>query len=158
MKSRAFLLAAIAFALPLTTLAAEPAHHQHDAAPGKLELNAGQKWASDAPLRKAMDSMKEQVAAALPAAHAGKLTPQQYRALGAALTGQIGYVVQNCKLEPEADAQLHTILGQLTAGIDTIEGRQGQDRALGVVKAAQALNAYGKYFEHAGWQPVKLPG
>lgn len=76
MKSPAFLLAAIAFALPLATLAAEPAHHQHDAAPGKLELNAGQKWASDAPLRKAMDSMKEQVAAALPAAHAGKLTPQ----------------------------------------------------------------------------------
>jgi hypothetical protein len=43
MKSRAFLFAAISLAFPLTLLAAESAHHEHGAAPHKIELNAGKK-------------------------------------------------------------------------------------------------------------------
>lgn len=30
-------------------------------------------------------------------------------------------------------------------------------RAADVVKVAQAANAYGKRFDHAGWQTIKLP-
>lgn len=158
MKSRKLMLAAMALALPLAGLAAEAGHHDHGAMPAKLELNAGKKWATDEPLRKGMDSMRSQVAAALPAAHTGKLAPAQYEALGKDLNAQLADIVRNCKLDPKADAQLHVVIGDLADGIETMEGkRQGKGRASGVVKVAQALNAYGKHFDHAGWKAIKMP-
>lgn len=158
MKFTASLLGAISLAFPLTLLAAGHDHHEHGAAPQKIELNAGKKWATDEPLRKGMGTIRGRIAGALPQAHAGKLTPAQYEQIGQDLNGQVGYIVQNCKLDPKADAQLHVVIGELTQGIDTLEGRQPEkERALGLVQAAQAVNTYGKYFEHAGWKPVKLP-
>ncbi len=156
MKSSTLFLAAITLAFPLTTLAADS--HDHGATPQKIELNAGKKWPTDEPLRKAMGIIKEQVAHALPEAHAGKLTPAQYEKLGQDINGQIAYIVQNCKLDPKADAQFHVIVGELAQGIETLEGKQqGKKRALGVVKAVEAVNTYGKYFDHPGWKPVKMP-
>lgn len=161
MKSPKVLLLAIALALPLTTLAGEAAKHEHEhgaAGHAKLELNAGKKWATDEPLRHAMTNIRATVATALPAAHGGKMTPEQYDALGNDVNEQITYIVQNCKLDPKADAQLHIVLGGIMNGIDTATGKQhDQERALGVVKIAQSLNSYGKYFDHAGWKAIKLP-
>jgi len=158
MKSPKLLLLAIALALPLTTLAGEAVKHEHDAAvQAKLELNAGKKWTTDAPLRQAMNNIRTTVTTALPAAHSGKLTPAQYDALGNDVSGQITYIVQNCKLDPKADAQLHIVVGDIMNGIDTATGKQhDQERALGVVKIAQSLNSYGKYFDHAGWKAIDL--
>jgi hypothetical protein len=158
MKSPAILLAAITLALPLSALAAGAEHHDHGATPAKLELNAGKKWATDEPLRAGMSAIREKVAAALPAAHAGKLAPERYDALAGEINAQVADIVRNCKLEPKADAQLHVVIGQLAESAEALEGkRQGQERAAGLVHAAQALNAYGKHFQHAGWKPVKLP-
>lgn len=159
MQSPKFLLLAIALALPLTTLAGEAAKHEHGAAVHtQLELNAGQKWSTDKPLRQAMNNIRSRVAVALPAAHRGQLTPAQYDALGTEVAAQIGDIVQNCKLDPQADAQLHVIVGDIMAGIDTAAGKQhDQERALGVVRIAQSLNSYGKYFDHAAWKPIALP-
>lgn len=158
MKSPTLLLAALTLAFPLTGFAAEPGHHDHGAAPQKIELNAGKKWSTDEPLRAGMNNMRTQVATALPAAHAGKLSPAQYEALGKDLNVQVGDIVRNCKLDPKADAQLHVVIGELADGIETLEGkRQGKARAAGVVKVAQALNTYGKHFDHTGWKAIKLP-
>lgn len=157
MKTHTLLLAAMTLAFPLAAAAAQPGQHDHGATHQKIELNAGKRWATDEPLRKGMSEMRGQVAAALPAAHAGKLTPAQYEALGKELNTQVGDIVRNCKLEPKADAQLHIVIGQLADGIETLEGkRQGKERASGVVKVAQALNTYGTHFDHAGWQAIKL--
>ena len=159
MTSRILSLAAIALALPLSVLAAESGHDSHGAhAPQKVELNAGKKWETDDALRKGMSSMRASIATALPAAHAGKLSTAEYEALGKELGSQVAYIVQNCKLDPKADAQLHIVVADIVNGVDTIEGKQhNKKRAMGVVKVAQALNTYGKYFDHDGWQPVKLP-
>ncbi|MGV8900485.1 MAG: hypothetical protein ACOH2B_14780 [Burkholderiaceae bacterium] len=159
MKSPKFLLLAIALALPLTTLANEAAKHEHSAAvQTQLELNAGKKWTTDAPLRQAMANIRSTVASALPAAHSGKLTPAQYDTFGNDVTAQITYIVQNCKLDPKADAQAHIIVGDIMNGVDTATGKQpDQKRALGVVRIAQSLNSYGKYFDHANWKMIKLP-
>ncbi|WP_025917726.1 hypothetical protein [Herminiimonas sp. CN] len=159
MKSPKFLLLTIALALPLSALAAESAKHEHDAATQvQLELNAGKKWSTDAPLRQAMTHIRKAVATALPAAHGGKLTPAQYDAFGNEVTAQITYIVENCKLDPQADAQLHVVVGGIMSGIDVASGKQhDQERALGVVAIAQSLNSYGKYFDHANWKSIKLP-
>lgn len=159
MTSRMMTLAAIALAFPLTVLAAESGHHDHGGQkPHKLELNAGKKWETDEALRKGMTSIRSAIEAALPGAHAGKTSNSEYDALGKELGGQVAYIVQNCKLDPKADAQLHVVVADIVNGVDTIEGKQhNKKRAMGVVKVAQALNAYGKHFAHDGWQPVKLP-
>lgn len=159
MKLLTATLASIALALPLTTLAAESGHDHHQGhGEQKLELNAGKKWGTDEALRKGMMSMRAAVVKAIPAAHAGKMTGKEYEILAKDLGTQVGYIVQNCKLNPQADAQLHLVIEQIMSGVDTLEGKiHASNRAGGVVKTAQALNTYGKYFDHAGWQSIKLP-
>lgn len=158
LKRHALLWAAITVAFPLATPAAEPGHDGHAAAAHQqVELNAGKKWETDMPLRTGMGTIREHVVAALPGAHAGSFTPAQYAALGKDINLHVADVVRDCKLEPAADAQLHVILGELAAGIETLEGKRGQDRGVGMVQAAEALNTYGAYFQHAGWRPIELP-
>lgn len=154
-----FSLSAIVLAFPLMVQAAPAHHHDHGAsAPQKVELNAGRQWPTDEALRQGMGAIRTLAAGALPAAHAGKLTAARYTALANDVNAQIGYIVENCKLDPKADAQLHILIGELAEGVETMQGkRPGQGRAQGVVKITQTLNTYGKYFNHAGWQMIKLP-
>lgn len=157
MKSPLFLLCAAILTTPVATLAATSHDHGHGT-PQKIELNAGKKWATDAPLRQAMAAIQSSVNRTLPAAHAGKATPADYDALGQEVTAQVGYIVENCKLDPKADAQLHTVIGEILQGAEAAQGKEGEkNRAAGVVKVAQALNAYGKHFAHAGWKAIRLP-
>lgn len=157
MKLPTFLLIAVTLAAPLTTLAAD--RHEHGAAAShKVELNAGKKWATDTPLRQGMTAIRSSAAAILPAAHAGKATAANYDAFGKEVAAHVTYIVQNCKLDPKADAQLHVVIGDIMAGVETAEGKQrDQERASGVVKVVQALDAYGKHFDHPGWKAIKLP-
>ncbi|WP_322999154.1 hypothetical protein [Castellaniella sp.] len=153
---------ALALAAPLT-LAGGPAFaadaHQHDAASAApLTLNHGQKWETDAPLRLAMGKLEQAVVAALPAAHAGTLSDAQYDALSTQAGQEFAYIVEHCKLAPDADAALHVILADMIGGTETVSGKQaGQSRASGVVQLAQALNRYGEYFDHPGWKNVSIP-
>jgi hypothetical protein len=157
MKSSTLLLIAGLLTFP-GMLAAETVNHDHDAAArDKIELNAGKKWATDEPLRKGMTAIKALVGVAQPAAHAGKLTSVQYDALANDVNAQIAYMVQNCKLDPRADAQLHIVIGDIAMGTETMQGKHpGKRRALGVVEVITALNTYGEYFNHPGWQAIKL--
>ncbi len=161
MKSPLALLLVLALSSPLAVLAAD-SHDSHDShgksEPHKLELNAGKKWGTDAALRQAMLGIHKSVAHTLPAAHSGKATPAQYDAFGKDVTAQVTYMVENCKLDPKADAQLHLIVADIMNGVEAAQGKQGEGkRAEGVVKVAQAANAYGKHFDHAGWKAIKLP-
>lgn len=159
MKSPTALLLILALSSPLAVMAADAHDHGHDSSgPARLELNAGKKWGTDPALRQAMSGIQRSVAQTLPAAHSGKATAAQYEAFGKDVSSQVAYMVENCKLDPKADAQLHLIVGDIMEGVDAAQGKHGEKkRAAGVVKVAQAANAYGKHFDHAGWQPVKLP-
>lgn len=158
MKSPIALLLAVALSSPLAALAAADAHDHGKSAPHKLELNAGKKWGTDEALRKAMSEIQASVTQTLPAAHAGKATAADYEAFGKDVTAQVTYMVENCKLDPKADAQLHIIVADIMNGVEAAQGKHGEKkRAMGVVKVAQAANAYGKHFDHAGWQAIKMP-
>lgn len=157
-SSRALAALVFALTLPVSALAATGGHDHHGAAPQKLSLNAGKKWSTDEPLRQGMSSMRASISAALPAAHNNALSQGAYAALARDLGTQVGHIVQNCKLDPKADAQLHLVLEHVMAGIDAIEGKAPDRKpAQGVVEIAKALNVYGKHFEHDGWQAVRLP-
>ena len=158
MKSPIALMLALALSSPRAVLAASDAHDHGKSAPHKLELNAGKKWGTDDALRKAMSGIQASVTQTLPAAHAGKASAADYDAFGKDVTAQVTYMVENCKLDPQADAQLHIIVADLMAGVEAAQGKHGEKkRASGVVKVAQAANAYGKHFDHAGWKAIQMP-
>lgn len=157
MKFPLYLFLAASLATPLAALAVEQ-HEHHAVAKTTITLNAGEKWATDAPLRKAMSTLSTTVTATLPKAHAGKATAADYDALSREAKAQVVYIVQNCKLDAKADEQLHTIIADILSGAKVAEGKQaGAERAEGVVQIAQALNTYGKYFQHTGWKTIPLP-
>lgn len=158
MKSPLVLLLAVALSSPFAALAAADAHGHGASTPHKLELNAGKKWGTDDALRQAMSSIHKSVSQTLPAAHSGKAKVADYNAFGKDVTAQVAYIVENCKLEPAADEQLHIIVADLMSGAEAAEGKEGdKKRASGVVKVAEAANAYGKHFDHTGWKAIKVP-
>ena len=156
MQTRNVVFAAVvAAALALgsaTGYAASGAHQHEGAASGALKLNAGKKWQTDAPLRKGMTEIRAAVQADKAAIHAGKMTPARYNALAKKVESQVAYMVENCKLPPEADAQLHLIIADLSSGVDAMKGTDAKARRGGAEKIVAALSAYGTYFDHPGWR------
>ncbi|MCW5660253.1 MAG: hypothetical protein KIT60_21325 [Burkholderiaceae bacterium] len=148
--------AAMAAALSAAALAQTATHDHGAAAPHKLTLNQGRKWTTDAPLRAGMGRIRGLVEPQLGAAHAGKLTPAQYRELATQVETEVGGIVANCKLEPNADAMLHLVIADIGAGTDAMAGKDAKTRpALGLVKLAQAVNQYGNHFDHPGFKPIR---
>lgn len=158
MKFPLSLLIAATLAAPLAVQAADH-HHEHGAPAAKatIELNAGKKWTTDAPLRQAMASLRTSATATLHKGHAGKATEADYDALSNETKAQLAYIVDNCKLDPKADAQLHMVLAGILDGAEVAKGKQpGKTRSEGVLQIVQGLNAYGKHFEHPGWKAIAL--
>jgi len=158
MKSFSTLLAAGAFALSAAVLspaalAADPHAHGHDAAPAKLQLNQGKKWATDEPLRKGMSSIYEAVHGAPAALHKATAKPEAYAEVGNRIEADVGRIVKDCKLTPAADAQLHLVIADVIAGADAMKGaKTAKAGQAGLIKVNGALKNYGKYFDHPGWK------
>ena len=153
---QAVLATAVALAFGAPALAAGDAHeHGHGAQEAKLVLNHGKKWQTDEPLRQGMGNIRAALAKDVKAIHANKATPQQYQALAKRVEGEIAGIVRNCKLEPEADAQLHLVIAELMSGAEAMQGKEkGVKPRAGAERVAKALNAYGEHFEHAGWKRI----
>lgn len=151
-------LLAATLVAPAAYPASGPGHdHGHASATTMLKLDDGRKWASDEPLRQGMTKIRDAVQAVLPAVHRERLGASGYEALGSEIDRQLAGIVQNCKLEPQADEVLHAILADMMAGNEILQGRTAKtDRAEGVVRVVRALEQYGNYFEHAGWSPPRL--
>lgn len=148
---------ALAFSLALGGLGsvtAYAAEHSHDHHGGieQLVLNQGQKWITDAPLRKGMEGIRADMAANLDRIHDNSMSQAQYNALADKLNGHVEYMVVNCQLPRDADDQLHLVLAEVLGGMEQM--RSGTDNQAGAVKVVHALDAYGKYFEHANWTPL----
>ena len=135
---------------------AQTAAHDHSATPHELKLNQGRKWATDEPLRAGMGRIRGLVEPQLGAAHAGKLTPVQYRELARQVETEVGGIVASCKLEPKADAMLHLVLADIGAGTDMMAGKNAEaSPASGLVKVTQAVNQYGSHFADPGFKPIR---
>lgn len=133
-------------------LAADNHSHGGSDASAALVLNHGAKWETDDALRRGMTDMRNDMAIALPRIHGGELTPAEYTELADRVDARIEYLVENCKLTPEADEQLHVVLVEIMDGSAAMKG-DGDPRH-GAVKIIQALGLYPEYFDHPGWQPL----
>lgn len=151
----ALLVAAAAAALPVASAQAQ-AHDHGAAAPAKLSLDHGRKWATDAALREGMGRIRALVEPQLAAAHAGRVTPTQFTALAGRVEAEVGGIVAHCKLEPKADAMLHVVIGEIAAGTDAMAGKATTVAPMqGLTQVALAVNDYGRYFEHPGFRPIR---
>lgn len=146
-------LGMLTFAVPVANAAGSHSHDGHAAATYELRLNDGKKWETDASLRTGMTNIRGAMAEALPAIHDATLPVAGYQALARRIEGEINYMVENCDLSPEADEQLHAVLGRILEGIGAMES---PDTARdGAITIMQALDAYGDHFAHDGWAPLR---
>ncbi|HET8763899.1 MAG TPA: hypothetical protein VFM52_01640 [Rhodanobacter sp.] len=143
-------------AVPALPAAAAPQHaHEASTATHQLQLNAGRKWQTDAPLRANMASLRTTLQPLLPALHADTLKPDDYRQLAATVEARVTDIVRQCRLPAEADAQLHIIVGELFAGAGQMKGTDAAHAPRdGAIKVVAALNDYGRYFDDPGFKPL----
>ena len=131
--------------------------HEHEHDPGatavaSIELDAGRKWATDASLRAGMADIRAAFDADHPAIHDGRQTDAQFEALARRIESQVNSIVANCRLPPEADANLHYLIADLSQGVSRMRGQDpGRSRHDGAALVHGALLAYGKYFDDPGW-------
>lgn len=151
-----------AFLVCTASAQAQPAHepdaHTHDHAPqgaAQLTLDHGQPWATDTPLREGMERVRTAVVAAEQAAAQGGMTAAQAQTLAAAVEDGIAFMVRNCQLAPQADANLHILLGRLSAAAAAVKTNPGA--VDGLAQMLEVLDLYPRYFSHPAWQPVERP-
>ena len=133
------------------------AHDHHDLSSATLELNQGQKWAIDAPLRQGMNAIHGIVAGAIEQIHANQMSASGYQQLTTEINEQLAYIFENCELPADADAQLHIVLANVMHDLEAVEGKaEDKSPSDGVVGIAQMLNSYGDFFDHQGWQAIDL--
>lgn len=142
-----------ALALAMACTAPVPAlaqHHMHaaQAVPAQSWPAApGHRHATDAALRKGMADIRIAVGMLGHAEH-GHLDAAQVRRLAADIEGAIGGIVAECKLDPQADAALHGIIGRLGAGVAALKAHPGD--ATPVAGMREALEDYARVFDDPG--------
>lgn len=151
--SRYGLILATTLALSVAPAYAADHAHEHDAhGTATPTLNNGQKWNTDAPLRQGMANIKAAVQPHLQAIHENRVKTANYQTLAKRTNTQIAFMVENCKLAPDADAQLHLIIGELGAAAEAMAGKdKAQSRQKGALQLVHALETYGEFFDHPGW-------
>lgn len=158
MKTRLPALAVLLCALtaPSALLAAAQAqaaqaHTAHDHAAPQAATPAPatiQRWATDAPLRKGMAEIRRAVDALRHFEH-NHMGPDQALTLATRVEDQVGYLVANCKLEPQADAALHAIIARLLQGAAALKANPRDTAAIATMR--QALQDYPRQFDDSSW-------
>ncbi len=128
--------------------AVDHAHDEHVSA--ELSLNNGEPWETDEALRHGMIEIRTAVDMLEPAFAAGQLDKTQAMQLSQSVQSSVNTMIEQCELEPAADANLHSILAMLLSGAAVLESTPMSERGFPTLKVA--LQAYGQYFNHSGWQ------
>lgn len=121
-------------------------HHPHGETSSLLRLDQGRPWATDAPLVEGMQRIRDAVqeTAALPA-----LDADSAAALARSVRLQVGFLIDNCRLEPDADATLHVFIARMLSAAAALE--QDPASAEGLPLLREILREYPRYFAHPGW-------
>lgn len=157
MKSTILIICTMLALATAPAFAAEVAtEHEHGPDGTTLQLDAGRKWQTDAPLRQNMGRIRQTMATALQAIHENRLGDAKYTELARQVQSAVNDIVAQCKLPPAADAQLHIIVGELLTGAGQMDGKSADHgRRDGAVTVIGALEKYGKYFDDSGFRPLE---
>lgn len=135
----------------------QPAHHPVHEHPVKKEraqpeLNHGKRWATDTSLREGMIRIRTAVLEAQESSVDGKLNRAKATTLATSVDTALNYMFEHCKLEPEADANLHILLERLMHAANAV--KTAPDSTEGVPEIMEVLEAYPRYFDHPDWQSL----
>lgn len=111
-----------------------------------MVLNEGKKWETDAHLRKGMQSINDVVKKSEKAFEDKTLTQKEGETLASNINKELMYMVENCELQPKADASLHVIIGEMMQGIGELSKIPNSEGGLPRIK--KALKQYPKFFDH----------
>lgn len=133
---------------------AHDAHHgSHDVHPNSAStLRAGERWRTDESLRTGMLRIQNAVTHA---SAAGKpISAEKAREVAQTVEQNVAYIVQNCKLEPNADAALHVIIAQMMTAATQLK-KEDASRDVGVTQLNEALATYRKTFDDSTGSQAK---
>jgi hypothetical protein len=123
--------------------------HQHASAPAQPDGAAPQIWETDAPLREGMRNIR----AALNTLEAGRadgLSSGEADDFAAQIDKQVAFLIDNCKLQPQADAALHTIIADLAGAAHSLKSDPAKLDAFASMHAA--LRRYARQFDDPEWR------
>ena len=147
-----FAVASALFAVPARAQSVD-AHAQHATHVADTATSpASPRWATDAPLQRGMRDIRQAVAALEHVQH-GHIDATQAGAFADQIQAAVNDMIANCKLAPDADAELHALLVKFVAGANQV--RTGPV-TLEVLKPMQeALAAYRTRFDDPGWNAAQ---
>jgi len=142
----------------LLLLAALPAmamaqHHHEAHAPAAAAASAaaqpapGERWATDANLREGMGRIRSTVDE-LRHHEMGHMGDERAALLATDVSRDIGWIVANCELAPDADAALHPIIGRLAADASALKANPGDITPIASMR--DALADYARLFDDPG--------
>jgi len=130
-------------------------HAQHhagkhgDVGMPELTLDEGQRWATDASLRQGMSDLRTAFETAHSAFERDALDREQAEQLADTIDDRVQFMFANCKLPPDADAELHKLLAAIMGAAVAL--RESDDVHDGLHRLHQAIDIYPEYFDHPGW-------
>ena len=136
----AMLLAALGIVAPQ---AGAQHHDHHQAVPATAEAPA-QRYATDAVLREEMQGIRAAVGGLDHYAH-GHIEPALAVQLAGEIEERVRTIIANCKLPPDADAALHTIIVPLMQNAGALK-KDPQDLAA-IQPMRDALAQYARQFD-----------
>lgn len=139
-------------AIALIYLQRSDEHNHGQRRMSELVLNDGKRWTTDGPLRQGLERIRDAVAPIVAASTTRPLTEDEATALSGAIKDQVQYLVENCRLQPKADATLHVLLNEFLEGADALTADPASKAA--VERIVRAIDLYLQYFDHQGWRPL----
>ena len=129
--------------------------HEHAAAPADGDAAAapssGERFAVDAPLQQGMGKIRAAVAT-LEHHEMGHLSDEQVVEPAAEIEAQVQFLIANCKLDAQADAALHGIIGKLLEGAKALKDKPADAAPVAPLRAA--LAEYPRLFDDSTWVPL----
>ncbi len=129
--------------------------HEHATAPADGAVAAapasGERFAVDAPLQQGMGKIRAAVAN-LEHHEMGHLSDEQVLEQAGEIDTQVQFLIANCKLDAQADAALHGIIGTLLEGAKALKDKPAD--ATPVASLRTALAEYPRLFDDAAWLPL----
>ncbi|MBI2396211.1 MAG: DnrO protein [Xanthomonadales bacterium] len=149
---------AVATTPPAAAVAAPAAsamhEHEHAATPADgaaAAPSSGERFAVDAPLQQGMGKIRAAVAT-LEHHEMGHLSDEQVVEQAAEIEAQVQFLIANCKLDAQADAALHGIIGKLLEGAKALKDKPADAAPVAPLRAA--LAEYPRLFDDSTWVPL----
>lgn len=137
-----------------STPASADAHAQHSSHTASAPVPpAGQRWATDEPLRDGMGRIRQAVTM-LEHLEMGHVDPKQAPAFADQIQSAVNDMIANCKLDPDADAALHGLLVKFIAGADAV--RTGPVTLDKLKPMQDALAQYPTQFDDPTWDAASV--